>query len=177
MRWGLWTWFSAGSLLAGIALAQQTEPPKNPSPVAQIVRVRIGSDCGRCGAKYYASETSLEPGLMVSIHRSRGDKQNHPDTKTEYKITKEEWEELQHLIDARVLAAFRGRIGCPACADEGMEWAEVQFSDGTKKSVSYSFGKAPTAIVELLKKIEVIAAKYLPQQSGIAECISLSVVA
>jgi hypothetical protein len=96
-----------------------------------------------------------------------GDKQNHPDTKTEYKIAKQEWEELQQLIDKRVLAAFLGRIGCPGCADEGLEWAEVQFSDGTKKSVSYSTGKAPTAIVELLKKIQVIAAKYLPQQSVI----------
>jgi len=40
----------------------------------------------------------------------------------------------------------------------------VQFSDATKKSVSYSTGNAPTAIVELLKKIQVISAKYLPQQ-------------
>jgi len=167
MRWNLWTRFLAGSLMAGIALAQQSEPPTNPSPGAQIVRVRIGTDCGRCGGKYYASEISFEPALMVSIHRSRGDKQNHPDTKTEYKIAKQEWEELQQLIDERVLAAFRGRIGCPGCADEGLEWAEVQLSDGTKKSVSYSTGKAPTAIVELLKKIQVISAKYLPQQSGI----------
>jgi hypothetical protein len=152
--------------MAGIVLAQQTEPPKSPSPGAQIVQVRIGEDCGRCGGKYYASEISFEPALMVSIHRSRGDKKDNPDTKTEYKITKQEWEELQHLIDARVLAGFRGRIGCPGCADEGMEWAEVEFSDGTKKSVSYSTGKAPTAIEEMLKKIHVITAKYLPRQNG-----------
>lgn len=163
MLWKWWTRFLAGSLMVGITLAQQPESPKNTSPGAQIVRVRTGTDCGRC-VGYSASETSFEPGLMVSILRSPGDKRNYPDKKTEYKITKQDWEELEHLIDARVLAAFTGRIGCPGCADEGMEWAEMQFSDGTKKSVSYSTRKAPEAIVELLEKIHVISAKYLSQQ-------------
>jgi len=163
--------------MAGIVLAQQTEPPKNLSPGAEIVRVRIGSDCGRCGGNYYASETSFEPGLMVSIQRSRSDQKDHPAKKTEYKITKQEWEEVQHLVDARVVAALSGRIGCPGCADEGMEWAEVEFSDGTKKSVSYSTGKAPTAIEELLKKIQVISAKYLPRQSGHNEAGLLNALA
>jgi hypothetical protein len=101
---------------------------------------------------------------MVSIQRSRGDKKNYPDMKTKYRITKQDWEELQRFIDARVLAAFTGPIGCPGCADEPIEWAEVQFSDGAKKSVSYNEGYAPTAIAELLKKIQVISAKSLPQQ-------------
>lgn len=164
MRWKLWIRFLAGSLMIGIALAQHPEPPKNPSPGAQIVRVRTGSSCGWCGGPYYASETSVERALMVSIHRSRGDKKNYPDLKTKYRITKQDWEELQQFIDARVLAAFTGPIGCPGCVDEPIEWAEVQFSDGTKRSVSYNAGNAPTAIAELLKKIQVINAKLLPQQ-------------
>jgi hypothetical protein len=81
--------------------------------------------------------------------------------KTKYKITKQDWKKLQHFIDARVLAAFTGCIGCPGCVDEPVEWAEVQFSDGTKKSVYYKEGNLPTAVAELLKKIQAISAKPL----------------
>jgi hypothetical protein len=172
MRWKLWTWFLSGNLIVGMALAQQTEPPKSPSPDAQIVRVRIGTDCGRCGGRYYASEISFEPALMVSIQRSRWDQKDHPAKKTEYKITKQEWEELQHVIDARVLAAFTGRIGCPGCADEGMEWAEVEFSDGTKKSVSYKHregtnGNRGTAEKDSSHHCEVSTATERAPRSGI----------
>ena len=45
-----------------------------------------------------------------------------------------------------------------------MEWAVVQLGDGAMKSVSYSTGNVPVAIVELLKKLQVISAKYLSQQ-------------
>jgi predicted Fe-S protein YdhL (DUF1289 family) len=49
----------------------------------------------------------------------------------------------EHFLDSKALAAFTGRIGCPRCVDEVVEWAEVQFSDGTKKVVSYNLGNAP----------------------------------
>lgn len=65
MLWKWWTRFLAGSLMVGITLGQQPESPKNTSPGAQIVRVRTGTDCGRC-VGYSASETSFEPGWMVS---------------------------------------------------------------------------------------------------------------
>jgi hypothetical protein len=164
MLWKLWARFLAGSLLIGVATAQQQQQSENPPPSTQIVRVRTGSSCGICSGDYYASETSVDRALMVSIHRSRGDKKNHPDMKTRYKITKQDWEDLQHFIDARVLADFAGRIGCPGCVDEPMQWAEVQFSDGTRKSVYYNEGNAPPAIAELLKKIQAIGAKSRPPQ-------------
>ena len=73
-------------------------------------------------------------------------------------ITKKDWDELKNFLDAKVLAAFSGRIGCPGCVDEMVEWVEVEFSDGTKKSVAYNEGNSPPLIAALLQKIRSIGA-------------------
>jgi hypothetical protein len=83
--------------------------------------------------------------------------------KLKRKITRKDWEDLQHSLDATVLATFIGRIGCPGCADGLVEWVEAQFSDGTKKSVSYNDGEAPLAIAALGQKIKTMGESRLPQ--------------
>jgi hypothetical protein len=108
------------------------------------------------------SETIIEPGSIRRISRSFSEKKKYPEMKTKYAITRKDWEDLQRFIDASVLAAFTGRIGCPGCADELVEWAEVEFSDGTKKSVSYNLGNAPAPIATLMQKIEAIGTKPKP---------------
>jgi hypothetical protein len=70
MRWKLCARVLAGSLLIGIATAQQPEQSKNPPPSTQIVRVRTGSSCGMCSGDYYASETSVERALIISTDRA-----------------------------------------------------------------------------------------------------------
>jgi hypothetical protein len=49
------------------------------------------------------------------------------------------------LLDANTLATFKGPIGCPACVDQPTDGVEVDFSDGTTKSVLYSVGEGPAA--------------------------------
>jgi hypothetical protein len=149
-------------LTIGGALAKQT-PPQSASPKGHIVRIRTGSYAGFCNP-CAASETIVEPRSITTISRSFSDKRTYPDVKLKRKITKEDWEDLQHSIDARVLGTFIGRMGCPGCADELVEWVEVQFSDGTKKSVSYNEGGAPLAIAALVQKIKTIGESRLPQQ-------------
>lgn len=99
---------------------------------------------------------------MRSVSRSFSEKKKYPEMKMKSAITKREWDDLQQFLDARVLAAFVGRIGCPGCADEMVEWVEVEFSDGTKKAVSYNEGSAPAPIAELLLKIAAIGTKPKP---------------
>jgi hypothetical protein len=74
-----------------------------------------------------------------------------------YKVKKEDWKELKRSIDARVLAALNGDLDCPGCADQPVEWAEVQFSDGTKRSVSYYAGSVSEPIADLLQRIRAMA--------------------
>ncbi len=165
MRWKIGKCLLAASVIVGSAYPQQPKTAISPSPGAQLVRVRIGNACGMCTGPYYESETVAERGSMVSRQLSRGDKRHYPDMKMNYRITKQDWEALQLFIDASVLAAFVGPIGCPGCVDQPIGWVEVQFSDGTKKSVSYNEGSAPPVIAELLKKIRAIkATPMLPQK-------------
>ncbi len=149
-------------LTIGSALAQQAPPP-SASPNARIVRIRSGSYAGMCYGYCAREETTVKPGLIVAVSRSFSEKRKYPDVKLKRKITKEDWEDLQQSVNASVLAAFVGRIGCPGCADELVEWVEVQLSDGTKKSVFYNEGNAPPPIAALSLKIKTIAEARLPQ--------------
>lgn len=147
-------------LMAGILSAQQAPQP-DPSPDAHLVRVRTGSYAGMCMG-WCDHETIIEPGSMRSISRAFSEKKKYPEIKLNSSITKKDWDDLKNFIDARVLAAFTGRIGCPGCADEMVEWVEVEFSDGTKKSISYNNGSAPPQIAALQQKIRGIGAKPAP---------------
>ncbi len=162
MQGKFWTSLFVAGLTIGSALAQQTPPP-SAFPNAHIVRIRTGSYAGLCVDYCVDSETTIKSGSIVTVSRSFSEKRKYPDMKLKRKITREDWEDLQHSIDATVLAAFIGRIGCPGCADELVEWVEVQFSDGTKKSVSYNQGNAPPAIAELSQKIKTIGEARMPQ--------------
>ena len=80
------------------------------------------------------------------------------------RITKQEWEDLQHFIDAKVQAEFTGRVGCPACVDQPESWAQLEFSDGTSKTLSYNFSNPSPAIATLLKKIQALWTKPLAKE-------------
>jgi hypothetical protein len=143
--------------MAGTLTAQQV-PQADTSPVAHLVRIRTGSYAGMC-IGYCDQETVIEPGSMRSVSRVFSEKKKYPEVKMKYSITRKDWDELRNFLDAKVLAAFIGRIGCPGCVDEMVEWVEVEFSDGTKKSVAYNEGNAPPLIEALLQKIRCIGAK------------------
>jgi hypothetical protein len=160
MRRKLWLSLFATSLIAGTLTAQQA-PHVDPSSDAHLVRIRTGSYAGMC-IGYCDQETIIEPGSMRSISRSFSEKKKYPEVKMKNSITKKDWDELKNFLDARVLAAFSGRIGCPGCVDERVEWVEIEFSDGTKKAVAYNGGNAPPPIAALLQKIRGIGAKPTP---------------
>jgi hypothetical protein len=156
IRRKLWLSFIVVALMAGTLNAQQAPQPDQ-SPNAYLVRVRTGSYAGMC-IGYCDHETVIEPGSIRSVSRSFSEKKKYPEVKMKTSITKKDWDELKNFLDAKVLAAFSGRIGCPGCVDEMVEWVEVEFSDGTKKSVAYNEGSAPPLIEALLQKIRGIGA-------------------
>jgi hypothetical protein len=155
----VWTWCWIVGLTISNVLAQEAAQRPNPAPSVQIVRVRIGESCGWCTGNYDDNVTTIEPGSIVRLNRSSADRKAYPDIETKYRITKRDWVELQHFIDAGELAAFTDQHGCPGCADEPTVSVEVQFSDGTKKSVVYNAGGTAPAITALLQKITDIQAK------------------
>ena len=163
MEQRVWTWCCIIGLTTGTILAQQAAQRPNPAPNVRIMRVRTGTSCGWCTGNYDENETTIEAGAMVRLSRSSSDRKAYPDIETKYRITKRDWADLQRLIDSRMLAAFTDQHGCPGCADEPVVWVEVQFSDGTKKSVAYNQGETASPIPALLQKITAIQLKAHPQ--------------
>jgi hypothetical protein len=153
------------ALLMSSTLCAEQSAPSEPSPGAEIVRVRIGFSSGMCQG-YCDSSTTVEPGWKRTVSRSLSDKKHYPEMKSEWRITREDWEDLKRFLDAKVLAVFTGRIGCPGCADQAVQWAAVEFSDGAKKSVSFNRGEAPPEIAALFSKIQSISAEPPPKPKG-----------
>jgi hypothetical protein len=154
----VWRLSILAGLLTGAIWAQESLP--KPAANAGIVRVRIGNSCGWCTEGYNEIETTVEPGRIVIANRSDSDKKKYPDLTQEYQITRPDWRDLQRLIDTKVLAEFsKPSTGCPGCADEPIAWAQLEFNDGTKKSVAYVNGADPSPLVELRQKIAAIEMK------------------
>jgi hypothetical protein len=105
---------------------------------------------------YCDSETTIEPGTIRSVSRSFAEKKKYPDVETTRTISKADWNDLQQAVNTSVETALTGRIGCPGCADERVEWVELQFSNGTKRSIVYNVGQAPPAISALLQTIKAV---------------------
>lgn len=160
LRSKFWLSFFIAGLMVGTVSAKQAPRPDSPSKV-RLVRIRTGSYAGMC-IGWCDSETIIEPGSIRRVSRAFSEKKKYPEMKSKYAISKKDWGDLQNAIDANVLAAFTGRIGCPGCADEMVEWVEVEFSDGTKKSVSYNEGNAPQPLAVLMQKIRTIGTKPKP---------------
>jgi hypothetical protein len=51
--------------------------------------------------RLHDSEINIEKGWLVRISRSLADKKSYPDTKTKYRITKPDWEDLQSTSSIR----------------------------------------------------------------------------
>lgn len=145
-------------LFGGNVLAQQRSEHAA-SPGDHIVRVRSGYSNGWCPSGYCETETTVEPGLVITINRALSDKKKYPNIKVQHRITKEAWNQLQSAVDAKIRTAFADSVGCPGCADQPMEWLEVQFANGTKKSVIFSSGNAPPGLAKLLRTIKTIEAE------------------
>jgi hypothetical protein len=149
-------------LAAQCALSQQAAPPK-PAPQVQIARVRIATTSASCNGPYCGETTTIEPGQIVKVSRSASNLKKYPDIQKKFKITKEDWEDFQQLFDAKELAIFDGGENCPACPNQPQGWAEVQFSDGTKKWTSFNPVNPASEIAALVKKVQALEAKAEPQ--------------
>jgi hypothetical protein len=164
MRHRIWFLVLAFSLVAGNLLGQTSPQSRNPSPGPKVVRVRMGTYAGMC-IGWCDDETSIDSKSIVAVNKSPGDPRRYPELKMTTMITKQDWNDVLNSVDATVLSAMNGRIGCPGCVDERVQWVEVEFSDGTKKGIAYNQGTGPRVIADLLTKLGAIASRPRPRRS------------
>lgn len=138
--------------------AQETAAAPKSATAPLIIRVARGSSGGMSGG---GGSTVIEP---RSVHWEQHPAydwtiKGFPDERRTCIITKQEWDGLRSSIDEKMLMAFTGRTECRACVDLPDSWAEVDFNDGTKKLASLGSSNPPSAIADLLRKIDAIAGK------------------
>jgi len=120
-----------------------------------IVRIEYGSFSGMC-IGYCHSQTTIQGTLVRSVSRTNyslnGNRdKEHPDMKSKWKITTEQWQRAMAAVDTESLFALPERIGCPGCVDEPVDWITVEYSDGTTKSVMCNSGGPATDMVDKIK--------------------------
>jgi len=149
---------------AGVALLAMLAitPAAAQQPSNEIVRIRIGDACGMCSGKYSMSVTSIEGTRVTQTLIERGDEDTvrHRPKTERHRISQQDWDALRQSIDSTTLAGFVGTIGCPGCTDSSVEWAEVDFADGSKRSVEFDTGAGPPAVTKLIARVEALAPRY-----------------
>lgn len=147
--------FLLASLMSGTMFAQS----QSHSSGAEIIRIRAITGAGMCYG-YCVEELTIQEGRSRLLRRANEKNRKYPDLKAKRKLAKQEWDELERSVDAEAKAAMVGRIGCPGCVDQVIVIIELQFKDGSKKSVTYNLGEEPPAITKLLKCIDAIRSQF-----------------
>jgi hypothetical protein len=143
------------STLLAAGSDQQNPPPKRPGTEARIVRIEYGSSSGMC-LGYCYSQTTIEEKMVRSVSRTNyslsGNRdKEHPDKKSKWKITTEQWKRAKAAVDTESLFALPDRIGCPGCVDEPVDWITVEYNDGSTKSVLCNSGGPATDMADKIK--------------------------
>ena len=127
-------------------------------PYAKDVVVKHGVFFGHCaGFCIREIELSNTHALYMATNINRPKVANR---KLNGAISKKEWDDLIHSVDQTTFNGLNDRIGCPDCSDGGGEWVEIQFNDGSKKRVTFDYGKSPTQIADLVKKLQLIQKQF-----------------
>jgi len=147
------------ALLALLAACQASKPAPHPPERLQvdapIVSIEYGSLNG-IGVGYNYSQTIIQAGMMRSVLRTNdslnGNRDmEHPDKKSERKITTEQWERAKAAIDLESFFVPVRDSGCPQSFDAPVDWVTVEYSSGLTESVRCDSGCPATDMEDRIK--------------------------
>jgi hypothetical protein len=128
-------------------------------PANEVVSIRVGDACGMCAGRYSMTSTTVEGTVLTQVLIKRGDEDTlrHKPRIVRRHVSRAEWDALRQSIDSTTINAFVGRIGCPGCTDDIVEWAEVTLRDGTRRTSEFDMGRAPPAIRQLIDRVQSLS--------------------
>ena len=112
--------------------------------------VKYGTDGGRC-VGYCRSEMTFKPGVLECLDQSPLNPEGYPPKSKKLPLSDSDWDKITSAISYQDLVSLPERIGCPGCADEGMEWVEIKQSGTESKRVAFSFHQSPPNLEPGLK--------------------------
>jgi hypothetical protein len=83
-----------------------------------------------------------------------------PVLQRQFSFSSNEWEQLVSLLNSKIFTALDDTIGCPGCADGGIEWIQIDWINGTKR-VTFESGRAIKGIEGLIEKLQQMREEYL----------------
>ena len=144
----------------------QHTSPVHAVSIRFVVGYGFGCEC-YCGAEMQVRPGKATLRKMPTRECQQRDSQRYRVLKVDADLSGKHWRELEQLINHDALFALPDTIPCGCTGDEGSELIEVEFSDHTKKSVSYV--GAPNEIAALSGKLSALEAKLeneLPTRWG-----------
>lgn len=128
-----------------------------------IRSISSGLSFGRCrGYCQQAVNITLNPLQLVAVKQPNFAQATYPVLRQQHSYSSSQWDELVSLVNAEALTSSADTIGCPGCADGGIEWVQVNWADGVKR-VTFESGATIEGLQALIEKMQQMRNEYLSQ--------------
>ena len=125
--------------------------------------ISSGLSFGRCGGYCQQSiNATLHPSQLIASKKANFDETSYPPLQRQFPFSSNQWTQLVSLLNSKVFTELDDTIGCPGCADGGIEWIQVDWIDATKR-VTFENGRNIKGIEELTEKLQQMREEYLSQ--------------
>lgn len=118
----------------------------------KILQINYGYDFGRC-VSYCKKTYYITPKRIVTVEKSHRDTVQYPTKIVTKKTPSNFWDTLVRLFQTSEMMHLPSVIGCPGCADEGIEWMSIIQKDGTSKKVKFNYSNDMGKLNPLLDAI------------------------
>lgn len=128
-----------------------------------IQSISSGLSFGMCRGYCQSSiNITSNPFQLIASRQPNFAQKGFPPLQRQFTFSSNEWEQLLSLINSKTFIALDDTIGCPGCADGGIEWIEIDWTDGTKR-VTFESGRAIKGMEGLIEQLQRTRENYLNQ--------------
>jgi hypothetical protein len=128
-----------------------------------IRSISSGLSFGMCrGYCQQSINVTSNPSRLVASKEPNFAQNAYPSVQRQFPFSSAQWQQLASLVNAKTLTALGDTIGCPGCADGGIEWIQVDWTAGTKR-VTFESGHAIKGLEGLIENLQQMREEYLDQ--------------
>ena len=128
-----------------------------------VSSISSGLSFGRCrGYCQQSVNATNNPVQLSAMKQPNFADLSFPPLRQTFPFSLTQWEELLALVPPKVFSRLGDTIGCPGCADGGIEWIQIDWKDGSKR-VTFESERAIKGIEGLIEKLRKMREEYLPQ--------------
>jgi len=102
------------------------------------------------------------PFQLIASKQPNFAQKEFPSLQQQFPFSSNEWNQIISLLNSKIFTTLDDTIGCPGCADGGIEWIQVDWTDETKR-VTFEYGRAIKGIENLIEKLRQMRKEYATQ--------------